>query len=47
MGRWLRKAAKLVDNVAEKLPDGDASVLDTIKDLTEGEKVLAAKELAT
>jgi uncharacterized protein YukE len=112
MGRWLRKAAKLVDNVADKLPDqvgdrlealtdmdfgesvgqlkdiaqrtekaaretmeicsntqkkreqmiafadeilstlkklpdGDASVLDTIKDLTEGEKVLAAKELAT
>lgn len=31
----------------KKLPDGDATVLDTIKDLTDGGKVLAAKELAT
>jgi uncharacterized protein YjbJ (UPF0337 family) len=31
----------------KKLPDGDASVLDTIQDLTDGDKVLAAKELAT
>ena len=112
MGRWLKKAAKFVDKVADKLPDRiseqitslthadygqaleqvksiagrtekaaketmeicastqskreqmiqfadeilttlkkmpgqDASILDTIKELTGGEKVMAAKELAS
>ena len=31
----------------QAMPGHDASILDTIKDLTDGEKVLAAKELAS
>jgi hypothetical protein len=46
MGRWLRKAAKLVDNVADKLPDQVGDRLEALTDMDFGESVGQLKDIA-